>query len=179
LSAKPISEEVQFRLPRLIMSIVMSLIFWIISIIVPPTISALMIPGLNVNAGTVVGFIALLLTAIFLIRALSDALVLSDIVADVIVRQLGIREERSLRRAARDAIYVVAIVLVATALYTLLGTLGEIGKMLTTATMYVALGIILVLIYDIGRIVYRVIERRAESVADRLAKMAEKSRNRK
>jgi len=157
----------------------MSLIFWIISIIVPPTISALMIPGLNVNAGTVVGFIALLLTAIFLIRALSDALVLSDIVADVIVRQLGIREERSLRRAARDAIYVVAIVLVATALYTLLGTLGEIGKMLTTATMYVALGIILVLIYDIGRIVYRVIERRAESVADRLAKMAEKSRNRK
>ena len=179
MSAKPIGEEVQLRLPRLIMSIVMALIFWIISIIVPPTISDLVIPGLNVNTGTIVGFIALLLTAIFLIRALSDALVLSDIVADVIVRHLGIREERSSRRAARDAIYVIAIILVATALYTLLGTLGEIGEILTTATTYVALGIILVLIYDIGRIVYRVIERRAESVANRLAKMAEKSRNRK
>jgi choline-glycine betaine transporter len=134
--------------------------------------------GLNFNVGTVVGFIALLLTAIFLIRALSDALVLSDIVADVIVRQLGIKEERSPRRAARDAIYVVAIVLVATALCTLLGTLGEIGNTLTTATVYVALGIILVLIYDMGRIVYRVIERKAESMADRLAKMAEKSKNR-
>ena len=74
--------------------------------------------------------------------------------------------------------YVVAIALVATALCTLLGTSGEIGNTLTTATMYVALGIILVLIYDMGRIVYRVIERRAESVADRLAKMAERNRNR-
>ena len=174
MSGKLIGEEVKRRFPRLIMSLVMSLIFWIISVFVPPTISDLVIPGLNLNAGTVVGFIALLLTAIFLIRALSDALVLSDIVADVIVRQLGIKEERSPRRAARDAIYVVAIALVATALCTLLGTLGEIGNTLTTATMYVALGIILVLIYDMGRIVYRVIERKAESMADRLAKMAEK-----
>ena len=160
------------------MSLVMALIFWIVSTVVPPTISNLVIPGINLSAGTIVGFIALLLTAIFLIRALSDALVLSDIVADVIVRQLGIKEERAPRRAARDAIYVIAIILVATALYPLLGTLGEIGTTLTTVTTYVALGIILVLIYDIGKIVYRVIERRAESVADRLAKMAERNRNR-
>ncbi len=56
--------------------------------------------------------------------------------------------------AVRDAVYVVAIFLVATALCTLFGTLGEIGNTLTTVTMYVALGIILVLIYDMGRIVY-------------------------
>ena len=178
MSAKPIGEEVRHRFPRLIMSLVMALIFWIVSTVVPPTISDLVIPGIKMSAGTIVGFIALLLTAIFLIRALSDALVLSDIVADVIVRQLGIREERAPRRAARDAIYVIAIILVATALYPLLGTLGEIGTTLTTVTTYVALGIILVLIYDIGKIVYRVIERRAELVADRLAKMAERNRNR-
>ena len=177
MSGKLIGEEVKRRFPRLIMSLVMSLIFWIISVFVPPTVSDLVIPSLNLNAGTVVGFVALLLTAIFLIRALSDALVLSDIAADIIVRQLGIREERSPRRAARDAVYVVAIVLVATALCTLLGTLGEIGNTLTTVTMYVALGIILVLIYDMGRIVYRVIERKAEAMADRLAKMAERNRN--
>lgn len=177
MGAKPVGEEVQRRLPRLIMSLVMALIFWIISTIVPPTISDLLLPGLTVNAGTILGFIALLLTAIFLIRALSDALVLSDIVVDIFVRQLGIKEERSPRRAARDALYVIVIILVATALYALLGTLGEIGKILTTATTYVALGIILVLIYDVGRIVYRVIENRAESVANRLAKMAERSRN--
>jgi len=174
LSTKPVGEEVRRRFPRLTMSLVMAVIFWIISIIVPPTVSGIMIPGLSINAGTVVGVIALLFTGIFLIRALSDALILSDIVTNIILKQMGIKEERSSRRAARDAIYIIAIILVATALYPLLRTLGDIGNTLTTIATYVALGIILVLIYDIGRILYRMIEQRAESVADRLAKMAEK-----
>jgi hypothetical protein len=160
------------------MNLVMAVIFWIISTIVPPTISELVIPGLNMNAGTLVGVITLLLTAIFLIRALSDALVLSDIVTDIVVKRLGIKEERSSRRAARDAIYIIVIILVATALYPLLRTLGDVGNTLTTITTYVALAMILLLVYDIGRILYRMIEERAESVADRLAKIAERSKNR-
>ena len=174
MSAKPIGEEVRRRFPRLTMSLVIAAIFWIVSIVVPPTISNLVIPGLSVNAGFLVGLIALLFTGIFLIRALSDALILSDIVTDIIVKRLGIKEERSSRRAARDAIYIIVIILVATALYPLLGTLEDVGSILITVTTYIALGIILVLIYDMGRILYRVIEQRAESMADRLAKMAEK-----
>ena len=178
MSTKSVGEEVRRRFPRLTMSLVMAVIFWIISIVVPPTISELGVPGLNINAGALVGFITWLFTAIFLIRALSDALILSDIVTDIIVKRLGIKEERSSRRAARDAIYIIIIILVATALYPLLGTLENIGNTLTTITTYVALGIILLLIYDIGRILYRVIERRSESMADRLAKMAERHKNR-
>ena len=174
MSSKPVGEEVRRRFPRLTMSLVMAAIFWIISIIIPPTVSGIMIPGLNLNAGFVIGAIAWLLTAIFLIRALSDALILSDIVTDIILKRLGIKGERSLKRAARDAIYIIAIILVATALYPLLSTLEDVGSILTTITTYVSLGIILVLIYDMGRILYRMIEQRAESVADRLAKMAEK-----
>ena len=174
MSAKSIGEEIRRRFPRLTMSLVMAVIFWIISIVVPPTIEEIVIPGLDVNAGTIVGIIAWLFTAIFIIRALSDALTLSDIVTDIMLKRLGIKEERSSKRAARDVIYIIVIILVATALYPLLGTLDDIGSMLTTVTTYIALGIILVLIYDMGRILYRVIERRAESVADRLAKMAEK-----
>ena len=71
-------------------------------------------------------------------------------------------------------IYIIVVILAATALFPFLGTLGAIGDMLITGTTYIALGIILVLIYDVGRILYRLIEERAESVADRLAKMAEK-----
>jgi len=179
LSAKPIGEEVRRRFPRLTMSLVMAIIFLMISIVVPQTIiSDIMIPGLNLNAGFVIGTIAWLFAAIFLIRALSDALILSDIVTDIIVKQLGIKEEKSSRRAAREAIYIIIIILVATALYPLFGTLGDIGSTLATVTTYVALAIILLLIYDIGRILYRMVEQRAESVADRLAKMAERSKNR-
>ena len=176
---KSIGEEVRHRFPRLTMSLVMAVIFYLINAFVPGTMEGIDIPGININAGTLVGTIALIFTAIFLIRALADALVLSDIFTDIFVRRLGIKEERSPRRAVRDAIYIIVIILVTTGLLPLIATLEpNISEPLSMATTYVALGIILILIYDIGRILYRIVERKAESVAKSLAKMAERRKNR-
>lgn len=176
---KPIGEEVRRRFPRLTMSMVMAIIFYLINTFVPGTMEGINLPGLNINAGTLIGTIALIFTAIFLIRALADALVLSDILTDIFVKRLGIKEERSPKRAARELIYIIVIILVATALQPLIGTLEPSVKgPLATATVYVALGIILILIYDIGRILYRIVERKAESVADRLVKMTDRMKTR-
>ena len=178
LAGKPISEEVRRRFPRLTMSLVMAVIFYLINTFVPSTMEDLNIPGLNINAGTLIGTIALLFTAIFLIRALSDALVLSDILTDIFIKRLGIKEERSPKRAARDLIYIIVIILVTTALQPLISTLESGAReLLTNVTIYIALGVILILIYDIGRILYRIVERKAESIADSLAKMADRNKN--
>ncbi|PVX23602.1 MAG: hypothetical protein CW716_11815 [Candidatus Bathyarchaeum sp.] len=157
----------------------MAIIFYLINTIVPPLMGDIPLPGINImTADTLVGTIALIFTAIFLIRALADGLVLSDILTDIFVKRLGIKEERSPRRAARDAIYIIVILLVTTALYPLISTLEpNIRDPLTIVTTYVALGMIIVLFYDIGRILYRIVERKAESVADGLAKMADKKKN--
>jgi len=176
MKTRSMGEEIRRRFPRLAMSLLMAIIFWIINIVVPPTVSGIIIPGLNVNADTLVWIITMLFTATFLIRALPDVLVLSDIVTDIVVKRLGVKEEESSRRAARDAIYIIVIILVETALYPLLNMLGDVGSTLTTITTYAALAIILLLIYDIGRILYRMIERRAESMADRLVRMAERGK---
>ncbi len=150
----------------------MAIIFYLINTFVPGTIDGIDLPGLNINAGTLIAAISLIFTAIFLIRVLADALVLSDILTDIFVKRLGIKEERSPKRAARELIYIIVIILVATALQPLIGTLEpSVNVPLSTATVYVALGMILILIYDIGRILYRIVERKAESVADRLVKM--------
>jgi hypothetical protein len=139
----------------------------------------IMLPGVNIKAGTLLATIALIFTAIFLIRALADALVLSDIVTDIFVKKLGIKEERSPKRAARDLIYIIVIILVTTALQPLIATLEpSIEVPLATGTIYIALAIILILIYDIGRILYRIVERKAESVADSLSKMTDRRKNR-
>ncbi len=69
--------------------------------------------------------------------------------------------------------------MVAAALSPVLSEAGDFRGTLRNITTYVALGIILILIYDIGRILYRIIEQRAESVAERLAKMAEKTKESK
>jgi cation transport ATPase len=161
------------------MSLVMAVIFYLVNIFVPPLMGDMSLPGINFKAGTLVGTIALIFTAIFLIRALADGLVLSDILTDIFVKRLGIKEERSPRRAARDAIYIIVIILVATALFPLISTLEpSVGEPLSMATTYIALAIILILIYDIGRILYRIVEKKAESVADSLAKMADRKKNR-
>jgi hypothetical protein len=176
---KPIGEEVRHRFPRLTMSLVMAAIFYLINVFVPGTMEGLNLPGININVGTLVGTVALIFTAIFLIRALADALVLSDVLTDIFVKRLGIREERSPRRAVRETIYIIAIILVTTALLPLIGTLeSNVSNLLSDITTYVALGIILILIYDIGRILYRIVERKAESLADSIAKMAERRKNR-
>jgi Zn-dependent protease with chaperone function len=176
---KPIGEEIRDRFPRLTMSLVMAVIFYLINTYVPGTIEGINLPGININAGTLISTIALIFTAIFLIRALADALVLSDIVTDIFVKQLGIKEERSPKRAARDLIYIIVIILVTTALQPLIATLeASIKVPLTTGTIYVALALILILIYDVGRILYRIVERKAESMADSLSKMADRRKNR-
>jgi hypothetical protein len=160
------------------MSLVLAVIFYLVNVVVPPLLGDILLPGLNINAGTLIGAIALIFTAIFLIRVLADALVLSDIFTDIFVKRLGIKEERSPRRAVRDTIYIIVIILVTTALLPIISTLDPgIKNPLTIVTTYVALGMILILIYDIGRILYRIVERKAESIADSLAKMAERRKN--
>ena len=161
------------------MSLVMAVIFWIVSVFVPPTMGDSVIPGLDLRAAFLIRMITIIIAALFLIRALSDALVLGDIVTDIFVKRLGIKQEISPKRAFRDFIYIIIVILVAAAVSPILGEVENFGSILRNITTYVALGIILILIYDIGRILYRIIEQRAESVADRLAKMAEKTEENK
>lgn len=171
------SEEIRRRFPRIVMNLVMTFIFWIMSAFIPPTIQGTPIPGLNADAGFLVWIVTMVIMAIFLIRALADALVLGDFLTDIVVKRLGIKEELSPRRAARDFIYIIVIILIATALSPIVGTVENLGHILTAVTTYVALGLIIVLIYDIGRIIYRIIEQKAELLADRLARIVEKDEN--
>jgi len=176
---KPISEEVRNRFPRLTMSLVMAFIFYLINTFVPGTMAEITLPGLGMNAGTLIGVISLIFTAIFFFFFLSDALVLSDVVTDIFIKRLGIKEERSPKRAVRDLMYVIVVILVTTAVQPLISTLDPaIENPVAAATIYVALAIILILIYDIGRILYRIVERKAESMADSLAKMTDRRKNR-
>jgi cation transport ATPase len=173
---KPVGKEIRRRFPRLTMSLVMAFIFWIISIIVPPTVGEVVIPGLDLEAGFLVWIVTMLIMAVFLIRALSDALILGDILTDIFVKRLGIKQEASPKRAFRDFVYIIVVILMAAAIVGILKQMENFAALLRIITTYAALGIILILIYDIGRILYRIIEQRAQTIADRLEKMAEKSK---
>ena len=168
-------EEIRRRFPRITMNLLMAFIFWIISAFVPPTVTNIAIPGFDFNASLLIWIVTTVIMAIFLIRALADTLVLGDILTDIVIRRLGIKEEMSPKRAARDLIYIIIIILIVTAVSPILTTIENIGGTLTIAATYIALGLIIVLIYDMGRILYRIIESKAELLADRLARTVDET----
>jgi uncharacterized RDD family membrane protein YckC len=159
-------EEIRRRLPRLVTNLIMAIIFWIISVFIPPTLPSLLVPGINTEASFLVTILTMFIMAIFLIRALTDALVLGDILTDALTKKLGVNEEKSSKRAARELVYIIVVVLVVTAVTPLLETIQEVGSYLSAITVYIGLGLVILFIYDIGRIVYKIIEEQAESLAD-------------
>jgi len=170
-------EEIRRRLPRLVTNLIMAIIFWLVSVFIPPTLADVIVPGVNIEASLLVWILTILVLGIFLVRALSDALVLGDVLTDVLVKRLGVKEERSPKRAAREFAYIIIIVLVATAVSPLLANIQEVGYYLSTATVYIGLGLIIVFIYDIGRIIYEIIEDKADSLADRFTQKKQKDKS--
>jgi len=153
-------------MPRLVTNLIMAIIFWIISVFIPPTLPSLIIPGINTEASTLVWILTMIIMAIFLIRALTDALVLGDVLTDVLTKKLGVKEEHSSKRAAREFVYIIVIVLVVTAVSPFLANIQDVGGYLSTVIVYIGLGLVILFIYDIGRTVYKIIEEKAESLAD-------------
>jgi hypothetical protein len=170
-------EEIRHRLPRLVTNLIMTIIFWIISVFVPPTLPTLIIPGINVGAHTLVWILTMVIMVIFLIRALTDALVLGDILTDAITKKLGIKEEKSSKRAAKEIVYIIVVVLVVTAIAPLLETIENVGIYLSAVIVYFGLGVIILFIYDIGRTVYKIIEDKAESFADYVSQTRQDKRS--
>ncbi|MBC7130779.1 hypothetical protein H5T51_06140 [Candidatus Bathyarchaeota archaeon] len=168
-------EEISRRLPKLTMNLIMAFIFWVISIFVPPTAEGIVLPGFGYDASTLIWFITIVIMGIFLVRALSDALVIGDILTDAVVRRMGVKEDMSPKRAARDLAYIIVILLAVTAISPLVSMVENIGGWLNIAATYIALALILILIYDMGRILYKIIESRAESLAERLTKAIEEA----
>jgi len=159
-----VSEEIRYRLPRLIANVAIALAFAGMSYIVLWTLNSI---------STEIVFllqIGLLLAAgIFLVRTLFDALKIVDKVTGLFVRRLGIKEGWSRQRIFKDTIYIVAILLVAAAIFPLFSNLSNFGPLLQKITTYAALGLILLFVYDIGRTFYRITEKKANLVANRLS----------
>jgi len=159
-----VREEIRYRLPRLIANVAIALAFAGMSYLVLWTLNSI---------STEIVFllqIGLLLAAgIFLVRTLFDALTIVDNVTGLFVRLLGIKEGWSRQRVFKDTMYIVAILLVAAAIFPLLSNLSTFGPLLQEITTYAALGLIILFVYDIGRTFYRITEKKANSVANRFS----------
>lgn len=152
------------RFSRLIANVSIALVFAGMSYVVLWTFNSI---STEVVFLLQIGF--LLVAGMFLVRTLFDALTIVDKVTGLFVKRFGIHEGLSRQRIFKDIMYIVAILLVAAALFPIFNELPNFGPLPQEITAYAALGLILVFVYDIGRIFYRITEKKANSVADRFS----------
>jgi len=148
----------------MIANVALALVFWAIS-----HISLITLNSINSEIAFLLQIGLLLAAGIFLVRTLFEALTVVDNVTGLFLRRLGIKEGWSRQRIFQDTIYIVVILLVAAATFPLFSNLSNFGALLQEITTYAALGFILLFVYDIGRTFYRITEKKANSVANRLS----------
>lgn len=156
--------EIRYRLPKLMANLALALVFWVMSYIASMTLTSISKETLFLSQ---VGL--LVVAGIFLVRTLFDSLTIVDKVTRSFLRRLGIKEDRSRQRVVKNIIYIVAVLLVAAAIFPLFSKLSNFSPLLQQITTYVALGLILLFVYDSGRTFYRITEEKANSVANRLS----------
>ena len=178
-----VRNEVRRRLPRIVINITVAFLFWIISQIGPIFVKGLVIPGINMpppfdTVSSILGLTATLIAMVFFVRAISDILFFVDLSAEIIVRSLGIKERRPLKRIARDLTYIILTLLLATAASPILSSIPQIGGYLMAIVSLVALGIFLILIYDIGKVIHEVLHEKTRRIADWISGLLEDRENR-
>ena len=159
-----VREEIRCRLPKLVANVVIALAFAGMSYIVLWTLN-----GISTEIVFLLQIGLLLAAGIFLVQTLFDVLTIVDNASGPFLRRLGIKEGWSRQRIFNDTIYIVAILLVTATLFPLFCNLSTFGPLLQEITTYAALGLILLFVYDIGRTFFRITEKKANSVANRLS----------
>lgn len=155
-------EEFRGKLPSLLADMALALIFGALSffssIILDTTIEGL---------GYFSWLVFVLVAVIFLVRALSNVLVIADKAIGLFITRLGIKEPTSRDRIVKDFVVIIIIILAFAAIIPILKTSINVASELGAAITIVAIGVIFIFIYDIGRTFWRILQVKANTVADR------------
>jgi len=181
---RSIRSEIRRRLPRILINVTVAFLFWIISQVGPLFVKGIIVPGINLpppfnTVSSIIGLTATLVMILFLIRAVSDILFFTDVSTEIFLKTLGIKEKRPLKRAARDITYIILALLLVTAASPILSSIPQVGGYLNAILSFSALGIFLILIYDIGRVIHEVLSEKTRRMADWISNHVEERRNRR
>ncbi len=168
---KSIDRHHMVRVPRLIFNSIILLLLFFIYTVMPIPFAWFTLPGLNISGDQMIRLIILPIALIFLAKTLPDMLSIADKGANRILKILGIHiEEDPLRRVLKDITYLLTIIVSDILASPLLASIPNIGFLSNLTVNLIALGISLLLIYDIGRTLYNILEEKTEAATRWIAK---------
>jgi len=157
-------EEILFNSPKVVSNLALALLFWVARYIVLITLGTV-----NAEFVFLLQMGLLIVTGIFLIRASFNTLSIVDKLIGSFLNRLGIDDVWSRQRIFKDTMCIIAVLLVAAAVFPLLNNISTIEPLLQQIITYAGLGLILLFVFDIGRSFYRLTEKKANSMANRIS----------
>lgn len=165
-----LSEQLRYSLPKLVANLALALLFWAIS-----HIALITLTPVNTDVAFLLQIGSVIVAGIFLVRTLINVLQIVDKTTGLFLRRLNIKEDWSRERVLKDATYIIAVILLTAAIFPLISSQLTFGPLLQITT-FVALGLILLFVYDIGRTFYRITEKKANAVANRFSSLSNEER---
>ncbi|RLE97228.1 MAG: hypothetical protein DRJ96_04460 [Thermoprotei archaeon] len=165
--------ELRIRLPRAALYLLVAVAFYILSAIVPGLVAGVKLPGVLEPFGRLDWLLwafLLLIALAFGGNAVYNLVRALDPLLEAMARRMG-GNVRPAKRVARDVAYMLLVVLVAEALTPIAESLGGPGQPLKVVIGVTTLILLLILVYDVGKVTYRYIESKVELLIKRLEKV--------
>jgi len=177
---KPLSHEIRDRLPRLVLDFVAVIITLFVAYVVIPIASAISfnVPVIGLSVGLAVAVIFLVILAILAVRILRDAAVMVHHGSHMLAKAVpGLEEHQQnlIRKVARDFLSAVVIVILFYLLTPFIVLMPGVGASLAAAIPLVLAAVVVILLYDAGRLLYEEIAKSVQKVTDKIASMVEES----
>jgi len=171
--------ELRLRLTRIFSKIIVLILVLFFGYIIMPYLQQItfLIPFLNLPLVAVGSVMVLAVIGILLYRILSDILALLDPVSKafkVILRGFATDRVTVVKRVVYDLFFMIAILILFTVILPPLSSLPGVGIYIATALPLLALAIVVLIFWDLGKVIYSEVERLADFIADKIEELEER-----
>jgi hypothetical protein len=177
---KPLSHEIENRLPRIVWDFVAIIVTLFVAYIVLPVthVISFNVPVIGLSVGLAVAVVFVVILALLVVRILSDTAILihhgSQLLAKA-VPGLEERHENLIRKVVRDFFSVVVILILFYLIAPFIVLIPGVGASLAAAIPIILTAIVVIFLYDAGRLLYDEVSKEVDKVTGKIASMVEES----
>jgi len=180
---KPLSAEIRERLPRIILDFVAIILTLIAAYIILPIANAISfsIPAIGLSVGLMIAVIFLVILTILVVRILRDTAAMIHLGSHMLSKAVPGLEEphvNLVRKVTRDFFFVIVVVILFYVVTPFIVLIPGVGASLAAAIPLILAAIVVILLYDAGRLLYDEIAKAVHKVTEKVASVVEESESR-
>ena len=170
--------KLRLRITRILSKILVLFMLILLGYIIMPYFQQIniIIPIINMPLVTLSSVTILAAVGILLYRILADTLLLLNPISKairLIFKKMTLDHVTLVKRTIYDILFLIALIIVLTALLPIVGSIPVIGIYFATGLPLIAMAVVIFIFWDLGKILYSQIEQFSEFIAEKLESINE------